>query len=138
MEMSIHFPNLGIHLNNVGKSVEVMGFSISFYGILLAAAMLLAMFYVVMLAKRSNQNQDLYLELMLVTGIAAVFGARIFYMAFNGDLQGAESLKFLISGRGAFPITELLLAAFWQRLFSAESENALSGKWQILSAWVLW
>ena len=39
--MSIQFPNLGINLDYVGKSIRIFGFEITFFGLLIAAGMLL-------------------------------------------------------------------------------------------------
>ena len=35
--MSIQFPNLGINLDYVGKSIRIFGFEITFFGLLIAA-----------------------------------------------------------------------------------------------------
>lgn len=40
-EASILFPNLGLVLKNVGKTFEVFGLEIAFYGVVIALAMLL-------------------------------------------------------------------------------------------------
>ena len=40
MHTFIDFPNLGIHLENVGKTVTVFGFDIAYYGITIAVGML--------------------------------------------------------------------------------------------------
>ena len=36
MNTSINFPNLGIHLSNVGKSISIGGFEIAYYGMIIA------------------------------------------------------------------------------------------------------
>lgn len=104
MEMSIHFPNLGIHLDHVGKTMEIYGFSVSFYGILLTVGMLLGIAYVVMLAKRTNQNQDTYLGLMIVSGIAAVLGARFFYVLFTLDFMKGQIFEIFDLRSGGFSL----------------------------------
>ena len=38
MHAFIDFPNLGIHLENVGKTVTVFGFDIAYYGITMLSA----------------------------------------------------------------------------------------------------
>ena len=40
MDMQINFPNLGIYLEHVGKSFDVFGFEIAFYGITMATGIL--------------------------------------------------------------------------------------------------
>ena len=41
--MSIQFPNLGINLVYVGKSIQIFGFEITFFGLVIALGMLLGM-----------------------------------------------------------------------------------------------
>ena len=50
--MSIQFPNLGINLDYVGKSIRIFGFEITFFGLLIAAGMLLGLGFIVLEARR--------------------------------------------------------------------------------------
>lgn len=43
MNTSINFPNLGIHLSNVGKSISIGGFEIAYYGMIIACGMILGL-----------------------------------------------------------------------------------------------
>ena len=43
MHTSIDFPNVGIHLENVGKTVTVFGFDIAFYGITIGIGWLVSL-----------------------------------------------------------------------------------------------
>lgn len=86
MDMSIRFPHLGINFEHVGKSVHIFGFEITIYGILLAVGMLLGIAFVVLEAKRRNQDQDAYLDMVIVSLIGAVIGARLYYVAFSWSL----------------------------------------------------
>ena len=57
--MSIQFPNLGINLDYVGKSIQIFGFEITFFGLVIALGMLLGMGFVILEAKRcGEQDQD--------------------------------------------------------------------------------
>ncbi|MDO4336985.1 MAG: prolipoprotein diacylglyceryl transferase [Eubacteriales bacterium] len=102
--MSIHFPNLGLHLEYVGKSVHILGFEITIYGMLIAAGMLLGIAFVVLEAKRSNQNQDMYLDFMILALIAAVIGARLCYVIFNWKLYRGNILEILNTRNGGMAI----------------------------------
>ena len=42
MHYDIAFPNLGIYLEHVGKNVDIFGFTIAYYGIIIGTAILLA------------------------------------------------------------------------------------------------
>ena len=41
MHTEISFPNLGIYLKNVGKSIDLFGIEIAYYGIIIGTAILL-------------------------------------------------------------------------------------------------
>lgn len=99
--MSIRFPNLGLDLGYVGTSLNLFGFRISFYGVLLAVGMILGLFFVVLEAKRCNENQNSYLCMMIISLITGVTGARLFYVGFSWNLYKGNVLQiFNIRGGG--------------------------------------
>ena len=85
MDMSIRFPHLGIYLPNVGKTISVFGFDIAYYGITSAIAMIVGISIALHEAKRTGQNQDTYLDLLMLTMLTSVVGARIYYVIFSWD-----------------------------------------------------
>lgn len=85
MDMSIRFPHLGIYLPNVGKTISVFGFDIAYYGITIAIAMIVGISIALHEAKRTGQNQDIYLDLLMLTMLTSVVGARIYYVIFSWD-----------------------------------------------------
>lgn len=85
MDMSIRFPHLGIYLPNVGKTISVFGFDIAYYGITIAIAMIVGITIALHEAKRTGQNQDTYLDLLMLTMLTSVLGARIYYVIFSWD-----------------------------------------------------
>lgn len=95
MEMSIRFPHLNLNLEYVGRSFQIFGFEITIYGILIAAGMLLGIFLVVLEAKRKNQDQDRYLDMMIISLAAAVAGARLFYVVFSRNLYNGNVMEIL-------------------------------------------
>lgn len=85
MTKSISFPNLGIFLENVGKSVTVLDFEIAFYGITIGIAVLAGILMAVYEAKRTKQNPDTYYDLTMYAVILSIIGARIYYVVFSWD-----------------------------------------------------
>ena len=85
MTKSIAFPNLGIYLENVGKSIEVFGFEIAFYGIAIGIGVIAGILMAEYEAKRTGQNPDHYYELASFAVILSVIGARIYYVIFAWD-----------------------------------------------------
>lgn len=85
MDMSIRFPHLGIYLPNIGKTISVFGVDIAYYGITIAIAMIVGISIALHEAKRTGQNQDTYLDLLMLTMLTSVLGARIYYVIFSWD-----------------------------------------------------
>ena len=81
--MMIRFPNLGVELGYVGRSVRIFGFEITFGGMLLALGMLAGLAFIVLEAKRRNENQDAYVGMMITAVIFGLIGARLFYVGFS-------------------------------------------------------
>lgn len=104
MDMSIRFPNLGIDFGYIAKSVHVFGFEITIYGILIAVGMLLGISFVVLEAKRHNQNLDLYLDIMIVSLVAGVIGARLFYVLFSWKLYKEDIFEIFNTRGGGFAL----------------------------------
>lgn len=86
MDMSIRFPGLKLVLDYVPRSFEVFGFEITIYGILIAAGMLLGIFFAVLEARRNHEDADACLDLAIVTLLTGVIGARLFYVIFSWSL----------------------------------------------------
>ncbi len=86
--MGIHdiaFPHLGIYLENVPKTIDVFGFSIAFYGIIIGTGAMLGLLLATYEAKRTKQNPDQYWDFIVYAIIFALIGARIYYVAFSWD-----------------------------------------------------
>lgn len=104
MEMSIRFPNLGVNLGNVGKSVQLSGFELTYYGILICIGMLIGIWFVILEAKRSNQDQDLYLKVVICSLLGGIIGARLYYVAFSWELYSENWVEMLNPRTGGFAI----------------------------------
>ena len=63
MHYNISFPNLGIYLDHVGKSISIFGFSIAYYGMIIGAAILIGFLIATVVAKRTGQNPEDYLDM---------------------------------------------------------------------------
>lgn len=79
----ILFPGLGINLRNVGDSFYVFGFRIAYYGVTIGIAMVLGYLLADLVAKRTGQNRELYLDFTIIAVILSVAGARLYYVIFN-------------------------------------------------------
>lgn len=109
--MSIRFPNLGLDLGYVGRSVDLFGFRISFYGMLIALGMILGLAFVVLEAKRCNENQDSYLAMTIISLITGMAGARLFYVGFSWNLYKGNTMQIFNTRDGGMAFYGGLLGA---------------------------
>lgn len=98
MHTTIDFPNLGIHLTSVGKTISLFHIDIAYYGIVIGLGILAGLFVAVMEAKRSGQNPDTYYDLVIYAVIFSVIGARIYYVIFSWDMY-KDDLKSIFNIR---------------------------------------
>ena len=78
-DKTILFPNLHITLLNVGKNINIGGFTIAYYGIIIAIGMILAMFLILHEAKRVGIKQDDMMDVFLFAIIFILFSLQIFF-----------------------------------------------------------
>lgn len=82
---NIRFPNLGIELKSVPSGIDVFGFRIAFYGMVIGLGMLLGWLVAEWTAKRTGQNPELYLDFALVAIVVSVIFTRLGYVLFAID-----------------------------------------------------
>lgn len=85
LSANIRFPNLGIELKNLPSGIDVFGFRIAFYGIVIGIGMLLGWLLVEWMAKKTGQNTEIYLDFALIAIVVAVICARLYYVIFSFD-----------------------------------------------------
>lgn len=109
--VSIRFPNLGIELENVGKAISVFGFDIAYYGIIMAFAMLSGYVMASFIARKTNQDPDLYLDFAMIAIVVAIVGARLYYVIFNLSYYLANPLEIFNLRNGGLAIYGGVIAA---------------------------
>ena len=85
MNYDIAFPNLGLYFEEVGSHVSVFSFDITFYGLIIALGMFVALDVVRKFAQHTKQNDESYLDIFIYIIFFGVIGARIYYVVFNFD-----------------------------------------------------
>ena len=111
MTRSIDFPNVGIHLENVGKTISVFGFEIAFYGMVIGLSVVAGILMATYLAKKSGQDPDIYYDLAIYEVIISVIGARIYYVVFSWDSYKNDLLSIFNLREGGLAIYGAVLAA---------------------------
>lgn len=84
MEYSdIRFPNLHITIPSVGTGITIGGFEIRFYGMIIAAGLIMGLLLVQYLAKKDKKDSEVYLDYLLWAMILSILGARAYYVIFS-------------------------------------------------------
>lgn len=104
MHYDISFPNLGIYLDHVGKSIDIFGFEIAYYGIIIGCAILLGFAIATSEAKRTRQNPDDYLDMGIIGVIAGIVGARLYFVIFSWDMYKDNLLEIFHTRNGGLAI----------------------------------
>lgn len=104
MAPDIRFPHLGIEIASLGKGITIGGFTIAFYGMIIAFGMVMGYLMTAFQAKRTGQESDLYLDLALWDIVFAVIGARIYYVIFSWDYYKDNLLQIFNTRGGGLAI----------------------------------
>lgn len=111
MDMNIGFPNLGIELGYVGKSITVFGFEIAFYGMVIGIGILMGLYMATKEAKRSGQEPETYYDLVMYGVFFSFLGARLYYVAFSWDYYQDNLGQILNIRQGGLAIYGGVIAA---------------------------
>ncbi|MCI9389004.1 MAG: prolipoprotein diacylglyceryl transferase [Lachnospiraceae bacterium] len=104
MDMSIHFPHLGIHLGHVGKTIQFLGIDIAYYGIVIAVSMIAGVALVLAEARRTGQDEDFYLDMLILSIVIGIVGARAYYVVFSWDSYRDDLLEIFNIRNGGLAI----------------------------------
>lgn len=95
----IAFPNLGIYISELPKGITIGGFTIAFYGIIMACSMIAGLWIACVQAKRTGQNKEVYMDFAIYAIIFSLIGARLYYVAFSWDSY-KDNLLQIFNTRG--------------------------------------
>ena len=104
MDYQINFPHLGIYLDHVGKNISIGGFTIAYYGIVIAFGMLIAMFVIQKRAEVTGQSADAYTDITIFGILFGIIGARIYYVVFAWDAYKDDLLSIFKIREGGLAI----------------------------------
>ena len=97
----LSFVNLGIRIQQMNNHIDIFGFRIAYYGIIIGIGILLGLQLAIQDAKRRGENPDIYMDFAIYGIVSAIIGARIYYVIFSWDLYKDDLLQvFNIRGGG--------------------------------------
>ena len=111
MNTAINFPNLGIYLDHVGKSITIFGFEIAYYGIIMGTSILLGLYLAEREAKRTGQNPDIYTDMAIYAIIFSIICARVYYVIFSWDNYKNNLLSIFNLRQGGIAIYGSIIGA---------------------------
>ena len=111
MHETIDFPNLGIHLKNVGKTISVFHFDVAYYGVIIGLGILAGLLIAMHVAKKTGQNQEDYIDLAIYGVIFGIIGARVYYVVFSWDMYKDDLLDIFNLREGGLAIYGGVIAA---------------------------
>ena len=94
-DMDIAFPNLGIYLRNVPKTIMIGNFGIALYGIVIGLGMILVLSLAARVAKKTGTDPDVIWDLAAPLLIFGIMGARIYYVIFMWDYYKDDPIQIL-------------------------------------------
>ena len=94
-DMDIAFPNLGIYLKNVPKTIMIGNFGIALYGVVIAIGMILGLTLAARIAKKTGNDPDVIWDLAAPLLIFSIIGARIYYVIFMWDFYKDDPIQIL-------------------------------------------
>ena len=94
-DMDIAFPNLGIYLRNVPKTIMIGNFGIAIYGIVIGLGMMLGLTLSARIAKKTGHDPDVIWDLAAPLIIFGIIGARIYYVIFLWDFYKDDPIQIL-------------------------------------------
>ncbi len=101
----IWFPNLGIELQHVNRvAMTIFGMEIYWYGVFIGCGVLAALFLMMHIAKKTGQNPDHYLDVLMYALVLGIIGARIYYVAFSWENYQDDLMKIFALREGGIAI----------------------------------
>lgn len=104
LDVSIRFVNIGLELENLGKSINIFGFKIAFYGIIIAIGIMAGMWIAFREAKVTGQNVDDYMDFALIIIPSCIIGARLYYVIFEWDYYSQNLIEIINIRKGGLGI----------------------------------
>ena len=109
--MDVSFPHLGIYIKHLVNHIDIFGFRIAFYGIIIALGMLAGINMACADAKRRGQNPEIYLDFAMYAIIFSIIGARTYYVIFEWDMYKNDLLQVFNLRAGGLAIYGGVIAA---------------------------
>lgn len=100
----VSFPGLGLEFTLNKVALSVFGFDIYWYAVIIAFGMLAAMFYMEKQMKHSGINSDDFFDVLFISIIIGIVGARLYFVAFSWDNYKNDLMQIFNTRNGGLAI----------------------------------
>ena len=107
----IAFHNIGIYIPHLPKGITIGGFTIAFYGMIIAAGMLSGLWLACHQAQRTGQKKEVYTDFAIYAIIFSLIGARLYYVVFSWENYKDDLLQIFNTRGGGMAIYGAVIAA---------------------------
>jgi len=107
----IYFPGLGLVFGPPHIAFSIFGWSVYWYGIILATAVLVAMLYCIHRAPKFGITGDVLLNVVIFAVPFAIIGARTYYVIFEWDRYASDIISALHIRDGGIAIYGAIIGA---------------------------
>ena len=105
------FPNIGFYIPHRPKGITIGGFTIAFYGMIIAAGMLSGLWLACHQAQRTGQKKEVYTDFAIYAIIFSLIGARLYYVVFSWENYKDDLLQIFNTRGGGMAIYGAVIAA---------------------------
>ena len=91
----IAFPNLNIFIKTLKNSLVIGNYTIAYYGIIIAVAMLVGFYVATKVAGKLKINDDILYDIFIILIVLGIIGARIYYIMFKWDYYSIRPHEIL-------------------------------------------
>ena len=132
---SIRFVHLGITIEHLAKAFYIGNFPIAYYGVIILIGVIAGSKVAFWEAKRTGQNEEMYVDFAFFAVIFALIGARIYYVVFDWDLYKDNLLEVFNFRAGGLAIYGGIIGAVITLLVFAKKRKV--SPWLMMDTGVL-
>lgn len=132
---SIRFVHLGITIEHLAKAFYIGDFPIAYYGVIILIGVIAGSKVAFWEAKKTGQNEEMYVDFVFFAVLFALIGARIYYVIFDWDRYKDNLLQVFNFRAGGLAIYGGIIGAVITLLVFAKKRKV--SPWLMMDTGVL-
>lgn len=108
----IYFPHMNININHLSRvAFRLFGIEVYWYGIIITTGIIAGLMIALYIAKKTDQDTELYIDFLMYDLIFAFLGARIYYVLFQLDYYKEHPIEVFYIREGGLAIYGAVIAS---------------------------